>query len=73
MSFQVFFFARLFTQCCFKECFSLANGFKVDSFWAGRVALGANEVSPEYESMCLLRFPGLVQEYLHCVDERFFS
>ena len=56
-----------------RKVFSLASVFKVDSFCAGRVALGANEVSPECESMCLLRFPGLVQEYLHCVGERFFS
>ena len=43
LSFSVF-FARLVTQWCFKECFSLANGFKVDSFCAGRVALWANEI-----------------------------
>ena len=39
-----FFFARLVTQWWFNECFSLADGFKIDSFCAGRVALWANEI-----------------------------
>ena len=48
-------------------------GLRLIAFVQEELHWGQMKFLPECESMFLLRFPGLVQEYLHSVDERFFS